>query len=100
VKVSPLENSRSYRIVRGNPTKFNGFYQVWENFPHSVDPRERGEMTRCLVVDLVTNFEVVVERNRVPRDARDDDIPACSINNVGVYFKCREALPFPILLGP
>ncbi len=65
--------------------------------PPFSDPCEKGEMTRCLV-DIVTNFEIVGERNRVPRDARDDDIPACSINNVGVHFKCREALPFPILL--
>jgi hypothetical protein len=80
--------------------KLYGFYQVWENFPHSIDPCERGEMTHCLIIDLVINFEIVGERNRVPRDARDDDIPACSINNVGVHFKCREALPFPVLLVP
>jgi hypothetical protein len=86
--------------VRGNPAKFNGFYQVWETFPHSVDPCERGEMTHCLVVDLVTNFEAVGECNWVPRDARDDDILACSINNVGVHFKCWEALPFHVFLVP
>ncbi len=57
-------------------------------------------MTRCLVADPVTNFEAVGEHNRVPRDARDDDIPACLISNVGAHFKCREALPFPVFLVP
>jgi hypothetical protein len=68
--------------------EFNGFYQVWDNFRHLVDPCEKGEMTRCLVVDLVTNFEAVGECSWVLRNVRDDDNLACSINNVGVHFKC------------
>jgi len=78
--------------------EFNGFYQVWENFRHSVDPCKRGEMTHCLAVDLVTNFEVVGEHSRVLRDVRDDDILACSISNMGVHFQCWEAFPFLVLL--
>ncbi len=80
--------------------EFNGFYQVWENFHHLVNPCEKGEMTRCLAVDLITNFEAATECSRVPKDARDDDIPACSISDAGAHFKCREALPLPILLVP
>jgi hypothetical protein len=86
------------KTVKGNPAEFNGFYQVWENFRHSVNPCEKGEMTCCLVVDLVANIEVVGEHNWVPRDARDDDLLTCLINNMGAHFKCRETLPFPIFL--
>ncbi len=80
--------------------EFNGFYQVLENFRHSIDPCERGEMTHCLVANPIPNFEVVGERNRVPKDAKDDDIPACLISDVGTHFKCRKALPFLVLLVP
>jgi hypothetical protein len=80
--------------------EFNGFYQVWENFCHLVVPCERGEVTHCLAANLIINFEVARECNQVPRDARDDDILACLISDVGAHFKCQEALPFPILLVP
>ncbi len=90
----------SNKTVKGNPAEFNGFYQVWENFRHSVDPCERGEMTHCLVADPVPNFEAARERSRVPKDARDDDIPACLISDVGAHSKCREAFPFHVLLVP
>ncbi len=88
------------KIVKGNPTEFNGFYQVWENFRHSIDPCERGEVTCCLAANLVTNFEANGECSQVPRDAKDDDIPSCSINDVGIHFKCRETLPFLVLVVP
>lgn len=88
------------KIVRGNPAEFNGFYQVWENFCHLIDPCEKGEMTRCLAVDPFTNFEVARECNQVPRDVKDDGMPTCLISNVGAHFKCWEALPFPVLLVP
>jgi hypothetical protein len=57
-------------------------------------------MTRCLVANPVTNFEANGKHNGVLGDAKDDDVPTCSISNVGAHFKCREALPFPILLIP
>jgi hypothetical protein len=57
-------------------------------------------MTHCLVADPVPNFEAARERSRVPKDARDDDIPACLISDVGAHSKCREAFPFHVLLVP
>jgi hypothetical protein len=57
-------------------------------------------MTRCIATDPITNFEAAGERNRIPKDAKDDDILACSISNVGAHFKCREALPFHVILVP
>jgi len=36
-------------------------------------------MIRCLVVDPVPNFEVVGKCSWVPKDVRDDDVPACSL---------------------
>jgi hypothetical protein len=59
------------KTIKGKPTEFNGFYQVWENFHHSVDPCEKGEVTHWLVVDPVTNFEAVGECSRDPRDVRE-----------------------------
>ncbi len=57
-------------------------------------------MTYCLVANPITNFEIVGEGIWVPKDARDDDIPTCSISNFGVHLKCGEALPFLVLLVP
>jgi hypothetical protein len=100
MKVSPLEIHGSNKTIRGNPTKFNGFYQVWEKVHHLVYPHERGEMTRCLVVDPITNFEIAKERSWVLTNTRNDDILVCLINNVGIHFKCWEALPFHVFLVP
>ncbi len=95
-----MKTHNSNKTVKGNPTEFNDFYQVWENFHHSINPCEKGEVTCCLVVDLVTNFEVDGECNGVPKDAKDDDIPSCSISDVKARFKCRKALPFHVLVVP
>jgi hypothetical protein len=70
-----LRTHGSNKTIRGNSvTKFNGFYQVWENFCHLVDPCERGKVTHCLATNPVTSFEAAGEFNRVSRDARDDEL--------------------------
>lgn len=43
-------------------------------------------MIRCLVVDPIIDFEIDGEHSHVPWDARNDDVLACSISDVGFHF--------------
>jgi hypothetical protein len=57
-------------------------------------------VVRNLDVDPVASLESAREHGWVPRDVRDDDVSICLVDNMGIYPKCRKALPFHVLPVP
>jgi len=58
------------------------------NIRHSVYPRERGKVAYNLSVDPVISLESVREHSWVLGDARDNDVFAGLVDNVGVHPEC------------
>lgn len=86
--------------VGGDLTKFSGLYQVGGHSRHSVYPCERGTVSWNLVVDPITSLETIGESLWVPGEAINDGVSTGSVDDMGVYLECREALPFPVLSVP
>jgi hypothetical protein len=83
-----LKAHSSNEAVGGDPWEFNGFDQVWMNICHSVYPHERGKVAYNLGADPVTSLESAKEHGWVLGDARDNDVFAGLVDNVGVHPEC------------
>ncbi len=95
-----LSAHSSDEAVGGGLAEFYGLDQVKGDTSYMVYPFKRGVVACSLVVDPVVSLEVVKEGCWLPRDAGNDDVPTCSVDDVGVHPKSQEALPLPVFRVP